>query len=783
VGADVLKQHAARLGAFFRALVGLGVDLDENALPGWVEPPRLRPDPDGRWEVGDRAYEALAVSYFPEWDQDHMFGEPEQWGRIFKYPEQWNRISKVPDRGKYLRLQRYDDDLREVLRALRLALHQVTPTVLSKEADSLVALRVRFARPGADDRLAASAQRILRVVDRAGAQDLSGGTPDPLPDTTTPSAPPADVPALPPVPDYAPGDDAAGSADGGTGPSEVLPGGVPGPPPRKPEPTRAFDDTVLLRALAAERDALEAGTADPLDPRDAPSRVPGTAKSAPPDLSAAPAGPPNPEGPDAIEVSRLLAAVTLHPKRRQLLQAYAMSPTVGAQQIDAEIEIAIGALKQLQNRLTGSDADDAWLYSPLVLAAVNRIGLADVETFPEFAVALGRQLGRTRTGAVLEAAVLLVIALSAVLTGPVGVLVAASADLALSGLFAGIALLHAHERALAAGASSFAEPDRRLDPGSSDDSALAVAGALLSAIALVGPARALLRRLPREPSQLPTMRLDRRTRNVMIPNKDLENVSKRGGPLLLPGTPTDAERGLVSNRSPSPTERTMRERAVEAGMGQSQPPAPPQRLSVAPTTQSSSGSSSVPPSATATSSAARPAEASSGTRPKPGEALGTAAPRLNPSVLPQYPSKGSFMNAMQRQLLARRAAKNPSLFDFLLDAKGEWQKGSFLTKKGVTIRGRYALSNPDAQIVQAGHLQSDTYAKAAGKREYLMFEDADLNWLTGQTGESKGVYVSKSAVMIDDFVIDITTARLYESHELLPAGTVDAATVIEPPGL
>jgi hypothetical protein len=139
------------------------------------------------------------------------------------------------------------------------------------------------------------------------------------------------------------------------------------------------------------------------------------------------------------------------------------------------------------------------------------------------------------------------------------------------------------------------------------------------------------------------------------------------------------------------------------------------------------------------------------------------------------------MNTMRRQLLARRAGGKPSLLDFLLDTKGDWQKGTLQTWRGNTIRGRYALANPDAQVVQAGHLQSDVYASATGKREYLMLEDADLNWLTGQTGEAKGAYLSKPAVLIDGFPVDVPTARIWESHGLLPAGTVDAASVIEPP--
>ena len=62
-----------------------------------------------------------------------------------------------------------------------------------------------------------------------------------------------------------------------------------------------------------------------------------------------------------------------------------------------------------------------------------------------------------------------------------------------------------------------------------------------------------------------------------------------------------------------------------------------------------------------------------------------------------------------------------------------------------------------------------------------MLEDADLNWLSGQVIESQGAYSSKGAVLIDGYPVDIRTARLYESHALLPEGTVDAAPMIEPP--
>jgi hypothetical protein len=169
-----------------------------------------------------------------------------------------------------------------------------------------------------------------------------------------------------------------------------------------------------------------------------------------------------------------------------------------------------------------------------------------------------------------------------------------------------------------------------------------------------------------------------------------------------------------------------------------------------------------------------------------------AAPKASPVkratlpswTLPEYASENSFMGAMRRRLLNQRRAGKPSLLDFLLALDGDWQKGQFTSKSGRLMRGRYALAAPDKQLVQAGHLEAKTYAKAAGKpREFLMLEDADLNWLSGQSVEAQGAYSSKGAVLIDGYPVDIRTARLYESHGLLPAGTVAAAPMIEPPPL
>ncbi|WP_404817882.1 MULTISPECIES: polymorphic toxin type 5 domain-containing protein [Streptomyces] len=57
-----------------------------------------------------------------------------------------------------------------------------------------------------------------------------------------------------------------------------------------------------------------------------------------------------------------------------------------------------------------------------------------------------------------------------------------------------------------------------------------------------------------------------------------------------------------------------------------------------------------------------------------------------------------------------------------------------------------------------------------------------MNWMTG-AAEAAGAVANKSAVLIDNYPVDIPTARLWEAHGALPKGTVSAAPVVEPPPL
>ncbi|MCX5328335.1 polymorphic toxin type 5 domain-containing protein [Streptomyces sp. NBC_00140] len=155
---------------------------------------------------------------------------------------------------------------------------------------------------------------------------------------------------------------------------------------------------------------------------------------------------------------------------------------------------------------------------------------------------------------------------------------------------------------------------------------------------------------------------------------------------------------------------------------------------------------------------------------------------LKADVLPHYPSKAAFMADMRKRLLAQRQSGKPSLLDFLLAPDGEWRKGTFVARSGRTMRGRYALSDPDQTIVHAGHMQSDWYAKVMGRRDYLMLEDADLNWMSG-SAETAGAVTNKPAVLLDNYAVDIPTAQMWEARGALPPGTVSAAPVVEPPAL
>ncbi|GAA3383330.1 hypothetical protein [Cryptosporangium minutisporangium] len=462
-----LTNAAKRLSAFHQALIAQGSALNDSALPGWAAPSRLRPV--SGWQVGRMGQNAILLVY-----PDDPSSASYDWS--------WTNVE--------LKLRLFNADLHLVLDALRPALRRTTALLLAEQEAQLLQLAHRFARDGADDRLSTSARRILgRARDaEARTEVLPGGTPrgPDEPNEVAENASPFGV-----------GDEATPEAGSGVAPApdggvpattdKSLPGGTPGPgAPRQAadtEPEPRIGRAMLLTAIADERRGLEDGSLDPLDPRD---------------------GAAGRSGPTAADIADLLAALALHPQTRDLLEAYAESGYRGNTAIQAQIRRATDATRELKQRLTtGDDADDAWTYSPLVLAAARSLGLESIPGFAAFAVDLGHQLGRTRTDAVIGAAQVLLLALTLTFTGPVGAVVVGALDLALSGVQIGVELLREYEQALAADASTFrASDDHFAEPPTGAATGIAVAGALLSAVGLTRDARRLLRTLPPAPRRL-----------------------------------------------------------------------------------------------------------------------------------------------------------------------------------------------------------------------------------------------------------------------------------------
>jgi Bacterial toxin 5 len=88
-----------------------------------------------------------------------------------------------------------------------------------------------------------------------------------------------------------------------------------------------------------------------------------------------------------------------------------------------------------------------------------------------------------------------------------------------------------------------------------------------------------------------------------------------------------------------------------------------------------------------------------------------------------------------------------------------------------TIRWKDASHLSESEGVQAGHLDSFL----SGLAERLALEDSYFNQNSSWTAESKGVALSKLAVVIGGLPVELRTAIMWERVGLLPKGTVAKA--------
>ncbi|MBZ5538119.1 MAG: hypothetical protein LAO31_19375 [Acidobacteriia bacterium] len=246
---------------------------------------------------------------------------------------------------------------------------------------------------------------------------------------------------------------------------------------------------------------------------------------------------------NSVEVSELLACIAVHPNPGKLIWAYSESPRYGTELTNGELPPAIRATINLVSRLTNpKTADEALGYAPLVVGAVAQLGLQEVPGLPEFAVAMGRLLAMHMSGfeVGVSAAWTLMIGLSLVFTGPVGAVAVGSLDLALSGMGVGINLLREHEQEIAATASNFVPEEQKLaEHPSGADTALSLAGALMSAIALTGAitslkAQRLLKTKPRSPDVVKATRVE---------PQEVQSARRS----TMPAAKDDAARGIAKD--------------------------------------------------------------------------------------------------------------------------------------------------------------------------------------------------------------------------------------------
>lgn len=434
-----LQEAATRLGTFYSALV-------EEHNRGFSDRLPLE---------GYRA--------FPEWMQPRRY----RTGGFRISSPMFRALGTVYGQVgpfRYPDTKAYSDDLHVFMRHFPVALAAVADATLTEMSGKLGELSRRFSSPGIEDQLHESATRIWREVD--APEILPGGVAD--------------------APQDAPEDDtiakkAVDAYQSEAEESEALPGGVkdsdsaaaqPAPASRRQRSAYFVDRLRLLQALRRERDALLGSQ----EGRSSSLR----------------------------EAAELLAVLAVHPRTAYLIRAYADSPLKGTAAILEQVSAAVGAVSALKARLASEEnADDAWGYAPFVVGAATRLRLGEIPGFPEFAVAAGQVLSRTDTTTLITAASLLVAALSIAFAGPAGAVVIGVVDLALAGTDLGMTLLRMHEQDIAATATDFSPEDQKLaEHSQGEDAALAVAGAFLAALALLGATRHLLKTRPRSPDKL-----------------------------------------------------------------------------------------------------------------------------------------------------------------------------------------------------------------------------------------------------------------------------------------
>jgi hypothetical protein len=202
-------------------------------------------------------------------------------------------------------------------------------------------------------------------------------------------------------------------------------------------------------------------------------------------------------------LAEMVVVLFNHPREIEILTAYDRSPVAGLELASELIGEAADAIDEFAGDLR-EDPEDVWRFAPLVHAGITRLGLSDVKGFPEYAVDAGQVLGRSAAETVVTHLGLVLFCVGIVFTGPVGAVVVGVADLALTGAGGVLAYLRERQQDMAASASAFRAAGAKIaDPSDYEDTKMAAAAALVSALSLLGPGKQLLKAKSRKPGTLP----------------------------------------------------------------------------------------------------------------------------------------------------------------------------------------------------------------------------------------------------------------------------------------
>ena len=506
-----LDAAATRLGSVYAELINAGHALDATSLPRWIEPERLRPA--GGFGIGSKLQLALGRS-------------PLYFGQLGDAARRRAGYPNLEFDNLRASLFQYEQDLRVFYGHLKPALARYTQEALKRQEEELRKLHSRFGKPGIEDELHASFLRLWPLVQEV------------LPGGSRPQS----------VEDRDPGTAAKDKSDAPTPTeitSEILPGGMAGPVdlkaseqtvPQKERPTDFIEPNRMRRAIKTERELLESEVAEESDAQ-------------------------------KREVIELLAAIAVHPAVVEIARNYVWSPLKGTEYTQGAIELAVEAVADLRERLVQREPDDAWNYAPLVVGAIAQLKLQELPAVPEFGVALGMMLGRTRTDIYLGVASTLVVGLTLAFTGPVGGVAAGLLDLALAGTSLGITRLRAHEQEIAATASDFSPGDQKLaDHASGFEGGLDAAGALLSALLLAGSIRELMkarelialnskgvrviRTPPKPPARQELSALEKGEQTHPFVQKSADRINGKPAAEIDPGTKNKGTADRLGTRDP-----------------------------------------------------------------------------------------------------------------------------------------------------------------------------------------------------------------------------------------